>query len=327
MPATLDRVYEGLAMVFVLCFTAMFFIDRVQFQSRLTELLGKARRLPPVWRVPASDPIPGLLWFPIMALSVVDTLGPHPAAHQHVPWTLWQKAFLSMAAVVFVLLFIGGTHLKRRQRRAEELELSRGVLFDNIRRAARKIGFYRSVVPRVYVLPDVSEAPLCAQFGCAVLIPRQLLDSMGRREIDALAVWQLCRQSNQYSSPPLRALLACDVVVACLLEWLVPGSAIRWLALLPLLAAQFVALSVYLPRALARAELRAVELTGDPEVFLSAMAGLYRFSAAPVSNALLHEIERRYGIAADRILGLLAERTAPVADRYPTSGSYLTTGL
>jgi hypothetical protein len=232
-----------------------------------------------------------------------------------------------VAALVFVLLVIGAIRLKRRQRRAEEIELSRGVLFESIRRTGGKIGFFGLAAPRVYVLPDLSEAPLCAQFGRAVLIPRQLLDSMSRREIDALAMWQLCRQSGQYSSPPLWALLVCDVVAACLLEWLVPSSVVRWVALLPLLAAQFGALSIYLPRALLRAEIRAVELTGDPEVFLSAMAGLFRFSGAPVRNALLEEIERRNGISQDRILGLLAGRIAPADERYPTSGSYMTTGL
>jgi len=324
MTAPFDRAYEGLAMVFVLSLAGIFFIDRVQFKSRLADLLHK--RLPLVWRVPAANPT-GMLWFPLMALQVVDTFGPHPAVHQHAPWTLWQKALVAVAALVFVLMVIGGIWVKRRQRRAEELELSRGVLFDSIRKTARRIGFFGLAGPRVYVLPDLSEAPLCAQFGRAVLIPRQLLDSMSRREIDALAMWQLCRQSRQYSSPPLRALLVCDVAAACLLERLVPSSAIRWVALLPLLAAQFAALSIYLPRALARTEFRAVELTGDPEVFLSAMAGLFRFSGAPVRNALLEEIERRNGISQDHILGLLAERIAPVEERYPTSGSYMTTGL
>jgi hypothetical protein len=203
---------------------------------------------------------------------------------------------------------------------------SRGS-FDGIRRTAQRIGFYGLAAPRVYVLPSLSEAPLCAQFGIAVLIPRQVLDSMSRREIDALAVWQLCRQSGQYSSPPLRALLVCDVVALCLLEWLAPSSVVRWVALLPLLAAQFGALTIYLPRALARAGIRAVELTGDPDVFLFAMAGLFRLSGAPVRNVLLEEIERRHGISQDHILGLLAERIAPLQERYPTSGFYMTTGL
>jgi hypothetical protein len=327
MTAAFDRAFEGLAMVFALYLLAMFFVDRAQFRSRLTDLVGKAQRLPELWRLPAADPKLGLQWVLLVALDVSRKLAPRPVDHSNTPWSFWSKTLVVAMAIVLVLLILATIRFARRQRRAEELELSRGVLFDCIRKTAAKIGFWMLGTPRIFVLPDVSEAPLCAQFGNAVLIPRPVLDSMSRREIDALAVWQLCRQSNQYSSPPLRALLACDVAAVCLLEWLVPSATARWLALVPLLAAQFFALSIYLPRALARAEVRAVELTGDPEVFLSAMAGLFRFSGAPVRNDLLQEIERRYGIAADRILGLLAERIAPVEDRYPTSGSYMVTGL
>ena len=160
-----------------------------------------------------------------------------------------------------------------------------------------------------------------------MLVPRQLLDSMSRREIDALVARQLFRQSKQYYRPPFWTLLACDVVAVCLAEWLVVSPAMRWVAFLSLLAAQFAALAIYLPRALLQADFRAMELTGDPEAFLSALAGLSRFSGVPVGEALLQEIVRRSGVSSDRIPALLAERSAPAEERYPTSGSYLTTGL
>ncbi len=134
---------------------------------------------------------------------------------------------------------------------------------------------------------------------------------MSQSEIDALAARQLCRQSKRYYSPPSRTLLACDVFAACLLEWLGMGPA---------------ALSVYLPRALAEADRRAVDLTGDVEAFVSAIAGLARFSGAHLPEASLRETAARSGIPADRVRALAAERIAPAEDRYPTTGSYIATG-
>jgi Zn-dependent protease with chaperone function len=94
--------------------------------------------------------------------------------------------------------------------------------------------------------------------------------------------------------------------------------------LLALLAIQFAALAVYLPRALAAADRRAMELTGDPEAFVSAVAGLARFNGAALPEASLREIAARGGILPER---MLAGRIAAAEDRYPTTGSYATTGL
>jgi len=96
-------------------------------------------------------------------------------------------------------------------------------------------------------------------------------------------------------------------VARLLLERLVPSSAIRWVALLPLLAAQFAALSIYLPRALARTEFRAVELTAIPSLPIP-MAGLFS-SAARREDALLEEMTREMDPRIHP--GLLAERSLP----------------
>ena len=326
MPTVLDRLQEALLIVFALYLPAMAFVDRAQWRSRLVELLGNAKGIPVLWRIPIDDPIASILYFSLVPLYCADAVLRSPATHAHVPWQLWQGGVLAIiATVVWVPMGVGMTRGRRWQGRAEALRLSRGALMLRIRRMANKTGIFRRL--GIYVLPDMRLAWDCAYSYRVVLVPRQLLDSMSRREIDALAAWQLCRQSKQYYAPPSWTLLACDAVAVCMLDWLKVSPATRWIILLAVLAAQFAALAIYLPHALAEADRRAVDLTGDPEAFVSAMAGLSRFSYAPMREAWLQKIAARSGVAADRIPALLAERIAPAEDRYPTSGPYVTTGL
>ncbi len=322
------RLQAGLLAILALYIPAMAFVDRAQWKMSLGELLGKAKRLPVLWRFPAADPIAGvLLWLPFMLLTWIDSLLPARAVHAYAPWQLWQKAALAMMALVAVFLALAAIRLRRWQRQAEALQLSRGVLFDSIRRIARKAKLFGGARPRIYVISEVSQARLCAYFGSTVLIPRQLLDSMSRREVDALAARQLCRQSRQYYSPPSWALLACDLAAVCLVGWLKISLATCWIVLPALLAVQFAALAIYLPRALADADWRAVELTGDAETFLSATAGLARFSGGSLPEQALRQIAARSGLSPERIPALLGGRIAPAEDRYPTSGPYVITGL
>lgn len=145
--------------------------------------------------------------------------------------------------------------------------------------------------------------------------------------MDALVARQLYRQSKHYYYPAFWTLLACNAAAAALAEWLTPSWTARWVALLLLLAAQLAVLARYLPRALARADFRAVELTGDPEAFVSSMASLARFSGIPTDEAAIREIARRSGVSPERIPLLLAERAVPAEERYPTTGAYMVTGL
>jgi hypothetical protein len=75
------------------------------------------------------------------------------------------------------------------------------------------------------------------------------------------------------------------------------------------------------------ADLHAAKMTGDAEVFLSAVAGLFQFRGVHIPEASVRRIARRSGIPSGRIPEMLAERIAPVEDRYPTTGSYVETGL
>jgi Zn-dependent protease with chaperone function len=327
MTAVFDRVYEGFWLVFSLQFAAMCYVDRAQLKSRMAGLLGSSKSLPAMWRWPTTDKTI-LILFCWAFLHVVTREVQHPANQPSAPWPLWQKVVLgTVVALLVAFIALAVNTIVQSQRHAVTSEVSRGVLLEGIRKMYRKPGFSTWSKTHIYVLPDMSQARWCALLGGSVLIPRQLLDSMSRREIDALAAWQLCRQSARYYLRPFWALLGCDAVAVGLADWLLPNWVARDVALLALLAVQIAALAVYLPRSLEQADYRAVELTRDPEAFLSAMAGMRRFRGVPVKETPLEEMAQRFGIAPERVPALVAERTAPAEDRYPTAGSYMITGL
>ena len=184
---------------------------------------------------------------------------------------------------------------------------------DAVKKLARKAKIFAWLDPRVYVLPDQGFAQACAQVRSGVIVPRRLLDSLSRREIDALVTRQLCLQSKQYFYPAFWTLLVFDVAAVLVAQLLHAGTTGCLLVAAFLLAAELGVLSVYLPRALLQADLRAIDLAGEPEVFLSALGGLSRFSGIPLPQTPLQEIARRKSLPPDRIASLLAE--TPLAGR------------
>ena len=275
MPGVLDRLTEGLLICCGLYYGTVYFIKRAQWKIRMEEILGKAKGRRAFWRGQAAEAvawIPWLLWIVLSGVALARTPGP----------ASWRIDLMIITAQVWMHGdWFAGMLLRRRRSQAEASRLSRGVLFDSVRKMARRAG----VRPRVYVLRDLSQAPLLEN---SVLLPRQLLDTMNRREIDALAARQFCRQSKRYYYPPILKLLAFDAVAAYLVDLLATDSAARWIAFPALLAIQCAALAIYLPRPLAAADSAAVKLTG-PETFLSALAGLARFNAAPVTGSVAAE--------------------------------------
>ena len=138
---------------------------------------------------------------------------------------------------------------------------------------------------------------------------------------------QLCLQSKQFYDPAFWTLFGCDVVAVTIIGLLHIGPLVSGLLLLLLLAAELSLLVRYLPRMLVRADLRAIQLAGNAEAFFLAMGGLSHFTGTPIIKATLAEIGLAEGVSPDRISALLAERSIPAEDRYPTSGSYLETGF
>jgi Zn-dependent protease with chaperone function len=310
---------EGLLMVFVLYVAALVFVERAQFEAPSADPSGKDKAIPVLWKIGARDLASGLLWFLLMGLTLLKEIVLAPVAGAH--------AAFEVIALLALLVAVGAIRSGAQPDNLRAVLLSRGALLNGITGVARKAGCFESAEPSVYVLEEMSQALPSAPPTAAVVAPRQLLDTMSRREINALAAWQLCRQSKQCHARPLRRLLVWDAVAVCLLECLVPSPVIRCATLLPLLAVQIAALAKYLPHARLEADLRAAKLTGDAEVFLSAVAGLFRFRGVPIPEASARPIARRSGIPSGRIPEILVERIAPVEDRYPTTGSYIETGL
>ena len=315
----LDRLQEGLLLVFLLYAVGLVFVEREQFIAPSVDPWGEDKTLPVLWKIGARDLAAGLLWFGLMFLTLVkDTLV------QRVPYT---QVGVEVAALFALLLIVSAIRSGARPSNLRACELSRGALADGVREVARKAGGFELAGPSVYVLENSSQALPCAPPTAAVVMPRQLLDSMSRHEIDALAFWQLCRQSHPCHALPRRMLLVSNALVVSLLEWLVAGPVMRCALLLPLVAVQFAVLSRYLPRVRTEADLRAAKLAGDAEVFLSALAGLFRYRGVPIAESAVRQIARRRGISSGRVAEIMAERIAPAETRYPTTGSYFETGL
>jgi ABC-type transport system involved in cytochrome c biogenesis permease subunit len=76
--------------------------------------------------------------------------GPPATNHKDASWSVLQKAVFGMVAVVLAVLVILATiRLKRSQRQAAALQLSRGPLLDSIKKMARKAGIFVWLDPRV----------------------------------------------------------------------------------------------------------------------------------------------------------------------------------
>jgi hypothetical protein len=116
-------------------------------------------------------------------------------------------------------------------------------------------------------------------------------------------------------------------VVVSIAQWLQAAQLFAFLLYLSLLAVELFALSRSLPRMLFQTDLRAIQLTGDAEAFFSALGGLSRFTGVPPSEPMLLRIGRATGISPERIKELLAEHETKPEDCYPTTGSYMDTGL
>src|ERR1035438_1846455 len=72
----------------------------------------------------------------------------------------------------------------------------------------------------LYVIHDLNFAKMCARAGSGVVLPFELLDLLNRREIDSLALRQLCAQSKKFYFTSFWILLACNVAVVSAVQWI-----------------------------------------------------------------------------------------------------------
>ena len=212
-----------------------------------------------------------------------------------------------------------------QRRKARQSQVSRGALWEQFCALRRKARAPWNTELRV--VPDGFRAWAGSQIGPSVLIRRSWLDRLSRAEIDALAARQIARVQREYSLPINAFILAAGFAAAACCEALNFGAAGWWLAWFATVCLEVLLLSRYLPKAWLAADLRAIQMAGDAEAFISALGELARLNDAALDAEALMTIASIAGVPRSRAQALLLEQPRPTGDRYPTSGEYATVGF
>ena len=313
--------------VFVLHFSATIFIDRAQLQNRRQCLVGDPGSAPIYWRGPASDRSFYLLWTLWLLLDVIGLAAPRSIVNHRVPDPPWQWFALGVWMTLVLWIVVLDFQFRRRMRFLADFQVSRGRLINAVRSlASRTGGFAQGALP-LYIIPDRDFGVACGRLGRGVILPLEMLDMLSRQEVKALIARQLCRQAGDFYYPAFWILFAADVSCVFAARMLQLGTLASGAAFMLLAVAEFLLLRHYLPRMFLSADIRSIRITGDAEAFFSAVGGLSRHTGALIQEASLMEIARKSEIAPERLTALLVKRLSPAEDRFPTSGSYLETGL
>jgi hypothetical protein len=222
---------------------------------------------------------------------------------------------MSVAAAIWVWRWV---------RSGEPLRVSQGALFGGVEALRRKTAAGATL--QVYVLPDgYIRRPQDTSDSNRVVVPRRLLDLLSRGEVDALVAFQLVRlpRAGRVFVGALAYALAAAVVIAALKI----GASRQLGVFLALLALELLALTILWPRLESHLDRHAIEVAGDPDVYLSALVKLYRLSGSSPDQRYLSRIARTAGVPPERLQALLQEELLPAEDRYPTSGDYMTVGF
>lgn len=323
----IERAQLAIAIIFTIHFAAMVFVDRAQLMSRRASLQGNACRVPIVWAGIGSSISFRVFWLVWLVLLIARDIFFDPGRHAHAPLPLWEWIVLWSLAAVFLLEMVADIRFLRRMRILKSFQISRGFLFSSVKGLSRRIGYLGIGTAPLIVTPDAEFPMACDRVGSGVLLPMGLLDQLSRKEIDALATRQLSVQSRGLYFPLFYVLLACDSVVVALLFWFNAAPVYSFLFCVSLLAAELLALNLRLPHMLFQAELRAIRVTGDVESYLSALGGLLRFTGSPIDESFVQQIARLTKFPVERAQMLLGPHETSMEERYPTSGSYMDTGL
>jgi hypothetical protein len=324
MTSAIEQANRYFALGVCLQTVGMLVVDHAQLKNRMFALFGNTERVPLVWVGPGTGVLLGCLTpLCLLALNIAGLLG-RTAAPDRLPWTWLEKALLLAFVVGVALLWWSEIRFSRRARTMGWFALSRGRLFDSVRTLGHKAHApFLGEMP-LYLIPDQRRIPSGVWVGSGVLFPLPLLEQLTRREIDALVAWQLCRQSSRFYLPLFSSLLVCNAVAIVLAFCLHLSLAASFAIFTLLPMAEVAGLLRYLPCALLRADLRAIEITADAEALLSAVGKLSRFNG---TNPDLHELAELSGTPPERRLFLLAGHAQLGEEHYPTKGSYLETGL
>jgi hypothetical protein len=327
MGNVIEHLQQGLIVIFMEQLFVALFLDRAQLKCRQLSLLARVGVEPIIWPGPATVLCFYLLMFGWYSVRMVYDFSGRPGGQTTESATLFWKISLAAICAGTLLIFTAMIRFASRVRTLGDYRLSRGQFLKAVNELSRRGKFLKLVTRAVYVLPDNDFGKLCARMGGGVALPRSLLDQLTRREVDALVARQLCMQSGKFYFPAFWVLLVCNVAAVCLVQKFQVAPLPAALTYVSLLIGELFTFTWYLPSILFRADLRAIDLIGDAEVFFSALGGLSRLTGVPVQESVLWRIGRKKAVSPERIRDLLAERVTNAEDRYPTTGSYMDTGL
>ncbi len=229
---------------------------------------------------------------------------------------------------ILAALGIPGWVSWRRRNSPNPIQISRGALFDGIGAVRLKAGIGTPL--EIYVLPEGYQArseDYHKMRASKIFMPRRLLDWMSRAEIDALVAYQLTwPRTLRYVRQAFLGIVIYGFMASAILTWLKIGPRGRWETFLVLLITEITALACLRPRLRYLADLRTIDLTGNPEAYFSALAELSRLSAGVLDTRWVRRFARTGRVTPDRMLKL-QEQHRPAENRYPTSGDYLKVGL
>jgi hypothetical protein len=294
----------------------------------MQSVLGASVRIPPivVSQGFALSFFP-LYWVMLIA-QLTNAFSRHPSKVQPAGSPILQGVFLG-ALILAVAAFIAAIITQARGLKSlNDYGVFRGSMRIDTQSLAKKARFIFPGNMPLYVLPGEDYRTLCRHAFAGVAIPRQMLDQLSRAEATSLVARQLAFQSPHVHFPVFAFTTVCNCI-AISSAWAGHYNGLATSLLFASLAvAELTALHFALPSLNLRAELYSIQLAGDAEAFFSAQGCLNRFGGAPLSDSIIQKLASKSGIAPDCIVALMrVHPTPPPEDRYPTTGSYLDTGL
>lgn len=327
MDFAIRNSYEASILLIYLQAIVMIAFDRAVLKVRIQPMLGDSARIPPI--VLGAGFVRTFSGFYLVVVAQMTNLfSRHQERVRHADSPAWQWLLIGAFAILVLAVSVAMVAQARGLKSLKEYGVSRGKLRAGLESLARKARFLLPGSMPLYVLPELDFQTLCKRAFLGVAVPRQLLDQLSRNEIQSLLARQLAPQS-----PRIQFLVFAPTVVfnCCAIgaAWAGHiGSLATGLLFLSLVAVELLALHLSQPWLTLCARLYSIQLTGNAEAFFSAQGSLNRFGGAPIPNSILQRIGRREGVSPDRINALMAEHPAPPEEeRYPTTGSYMDTGL
>lgn len=211
---------DGIPFFILLELFGIILLDCAQQKCRIVSRMGKAcgaRSFVPTRGVDLSVWLFLFTWE--MNNSLVDFTSSHSnRVHTH----LSTMEFMASIALYFILFFYVALSVffQLSLRKLIDYRVSRGKLFASVSRFAKGSKFLSWDGVPLYVIRDSDYAKVCPRSGKGVILPLGLLNQLTRCEIDTLAARQLCLQSIKFYSQALVFLLASDIAVVTVVQWM-----------------------------------------------------------------------------------------------------------